>query len=266
MPSAQRAPQHAGLPPATGSVYHGCAACHPATSAVPLPHAHPSLAACPPTHALPRPTCPHACPPTRHHLLLAYVQVCILLLSFRASVCAGTAGLRQGYHVAQQAFIQAVHPLALLHGAADSAGRHGDGAAAVPLPVAAPQAPAAQQLVPDLQLCVQGQVLMVLLPGFVGAVWVLYRTELRLRLRWLAALQCQREQLQVAAHLAAQPSGSNAVWPAGAFEGRDAQHDGLACRLPADVAGLTADQAPSDLDFLLNFALPAVAAMWLFAC
>lgn len=189
-----------------------------------------------------------------------------MLLSFRASVCASTTSLRQGYHVAQQAMLTALHPLALLpHTHNASAGSRSDGAASAA--VAAVWAPAAQQA-PDQQLCVQGQVFLLLLPGFMGAMWALYRTELRLRLRWLAALQLQRQQ--GGAQHPAGHSGSSAA--SGRPAGRDAHAqpwhgDGwLAPRLPADVACLTADLAPSDLDFLLNFALPAAAAIWIFAC
>lgn len=76
-------------------------------------------------------------------------------------------------------------------------------------------------LVPDaaLQACRLWQAGMLLLPGFVGALWAVYRSERRLRLAFL----------------------------------REAREARLARAMP------------SDLDFLLNFAMPATLALWVYA-
>ena len=169
-----------------------------------------------------------------------------MLLAFNRAVCASSLGLRLGYRTAQRLLHAALCPLlAALGGAAT---HHCSG-------------PQPASLEADMQLCQSCQVALLLVPAFAAAMWGVYSSERRLRLDFL------RE-------LVAELSGSSSPASVGSSSGRwraepAAPGDELAVlrALPADVARLAEDAslAPDSLDFFLNFAVPALAALWSYA-
>lgn len=122
-----------------------------------------------------------------------------MALGISGRICAGSLGLRSGYGRLG----------CLLHSA-----MHGLPRACLQPTWLAGQAPAAAA-----QTCMRWQVALLLLPGFTGATWAVFRSERRIRLGFLHAAR------------------DNA----------------------------TARAMPTDLGFLLNFAVPATLAMWLYA-
>lgn len=96
------------------------------------------------------------------------LQVCVVLLAFSERICSLSWGLRCGYHTLGCLLgwpHPAGWPLACLQQIA--------------------QAPAAARAA--MQACQRWQVGVLLLPGFVGATWAIFRAERRLRLAFLRA-------------------------------------------------------------------------------
>ena len=177
-----------------------------------------------------------------------------MLLAFNRVVCASSLGLRLGYRTAQRLLHAALCPLlAALGGAAT---HHCSG-------------PQPASLEADMRLCQEGQVALLLLPAFAAATWGAYSSERRLRLDFLRELAADlsrpppRQQQQQQRPGASSHDG----------EERPPVSDELAAELtalrvlPADVARLAGDAtlAPCLPEFLLNFALPALAALWSYA-
>lgn len=166
-------------------------------------------------------------PLTFRFLFMQQAAVCLVLMAGSGHICRYNAGLRMGYRY---------RTLKQMIGVAQQA----------------QQATAA-----DVALCMQCQAPLLLLPGFLAATWAAFRAERRLRLGFLGKLQEQHAAQQ--AQIIAQQAQRGDAGAAGLGSGDEAH---AVVTLPADVARLRAEWVPSDLDFLANFAVPALGALW----
>jgi hypothetical protein len=186
--------------------------------------------------------------------LLKAALCCMVLVASSPHLCGTSWGLRAGYATLHAGLARPVRHgarqmLAALRPALDAAAAVARACGATCEKLAAAAAAGASQHDTDTAVCLQYQTPVLLLLGFVGATWVVHRAERRLRTDFLRSC-CERGEKE---QRAAPPQGPGRQQPL------------QRAALQAAAAQELAAPLPSDLEFLICFALPGIFCILLVA-